>query len=649
MIKLEKVEIHKYKSIESVQTFNVDDNITTLVGMNESGKTSILEALAKVNYFDDDENFVFNITHDYPRKEVKKLKKIGDDPQAVTCHYKISDNLKKEINDDLGVEVFSIDEISYTKKYSNKGSFSGVNIDNNKFLELWIESLGLDVDSTIVDKIKTINSIEDITTIITDLKADEEPEQYDNLIENLEEINHFYENKWEWSKDPLNEYIARKWIKPNLPKFLYYDEYYSLPSRISIEKLQQENLAEEELKTAKALFELAEIDIDELLKSDDFEDFKAELEATEASITDELFKYWDTNNNLQIEFAIDKKIIRNPQNGNQNIAEHILDIRVKNLDKRVSLPLNKRSKGFNWFFSFFVWFKKIQEDTNNQYILLLDEPGLNLHAMAQENLLNFFEDLSQDYQVIYTTHSPFMIDSNHLERINTVFETKDGSIISDSLQEKDPNTLFPLQAALGYSIAQNLFINKNNLLVEGISDLIYLTHMSALLEGAGKTSLNEKINIVPVGGLDKVSAFISLMRGSKLNLACLLDTFTDQKSKSKLDSLIMGKILQEKNLKFFDEFVDIDVANIEDMFSTKEYIDLFNEALNEYENILIDDIDTSKSILDEINRIIDKKRFNHFRPANLLITKGLSISDFEESTIDRFEKIFTEVNKLFPK
>ena len=649
MIKLEKVEIHKYKSIESTQTFNIGEGITTLVGMNESGKTSILEALAKVNYFDDDENFVFNTTHDYPRKEVKTLKKAGSDPKAVTCHYKISDDLKENINEDLGVDIFDINEISYTKKYSNKGSYSGINIDNSKFLELWFEYNKLSVDSSIIDKLKAINSTEDITTLVTELKADEEPEKFEELLEKLNDLSRLYENKWKWSNDPLNEYIARKWIKPNLPKFLYYDEYYSLPSRISIEKLQQDKLEGEELKTAKALFELAEIDIDELIKSDDFEDFKAELEATEASITDELFKYWDTNNNLQIEFAIDKNIIRNPSNGNQTISEHILDIRVKNLDKRVSLPLNKRSKGFNWFFSFFVWFKKIQEDADNQYILLLDEPGLNLHAMAQENLLNFFEDLSQDYQIIYTTHSPFMIDSNHLERVNTVFETKDGSIVSDSLQEKDPNTLFPLQAALGYSIAQNLFINKNNLLVEGISDLIYLTHMSSLLETNGKSSLNESINIVPVGGLDKVSAFISLMRGSKLNLACLLDTFTDQKSKSRLDGLIMGKILKEKSLKFFDEFVDIDVANIEDIFTTKEYIDLFNEAFNEYDDIEINDIDTSKTILDEINRIINKSRFNHFRPANLLITKGLAISDFDASTIDRFEKIFIEVNKLFPK
>ncbi|MCT7536519.1 AAA family ATPase [Aliarcobacter butzleri] len=646
MIKLKKVEIHKYKSIEKTQIFNVDDKITTLVGMNESGKTSILEALAKVNYFTDDNSFSFNITHDYPRREVKKLKKADDDPEAVTCYYSLTEEFKKKVNSILGCEIFNVDEISYTKKYSNSGSYTGITVDNNKFLELKINYSNL--DSSIIDKVKEIKSIDNITSLIEELKSDNEDQKFDNLIVELEQIKPFYENKWKWS-GAINEYITRELIKPNLPKFLYYDEYYSLPSRISIEKLNQEKLDEEDLKTAKALFELAEINIDELIKSDDFEDFKAELEATEASITDELFKFWHSNNNLQIEFAIDKQIIKNPQNGSQSISEHVLDIRVKNLDKRVSLPLNKRSKGFNWFFSFFVWFKKIQEDAEHQYILLLDEPGLNLHAMAQENLLNFFEELSKDYQIIYTTHSPFMIDSNHLERVNTVFETKDGSVISDSLQEKDPNTLFPLQAALGYSIAQNLFINKNNLLVEGISDLIYLNHMSSLLESIGKSGLDDNINIVPVGGLDKVSAFISLMRGSNLNLVCLLDTFTDQKSKANIDNLISGKILKEKNLKFFHEFVDIEIANIEDIFTREEYLKLFNEAFTEYEDISIDNIDKSKTIINEINRIIDKKRFNHFRPANLLLSKGYSVKDFDSLTLERFEKIFIEINKLILK
>src|SRR6185312_12232257 len=126
--------------------------------------------------------------------------------------------------------------------------------------------------------------------------------------------------------------------------------------------------------------------------------------------SDELFKYWSTNGNLSIEFKIEakeeklKRTIRNNYN-----QEEVIDVNIV------------------------------------EYILLLDEPGLNLHASAQKDMLRFIEDLSKDYQIIYTTHSPFSIPSNNLERVRTVLETKDGSKISDSIQEKDPNTLFPLQ------------------------------------------------------------------------------------------------------------------------------------------------------------------------------------------------------------
>lgn len=295
-----------------------------------------------------------------------------------------------------------------------------------------------------------------------------------------------------------------------------------------------------------------------------------------------------------------------------------------------------------------MWFKKIQEDKNSQYILLLDEPGLNLHAMAQGNLLAFLEELSKNYQIIYTTHSPFMIDSNHLDRVYTIYETKDGSIISDSVQQKDANTLFPLQAALGYSIAQNLFVNKNNLVVEGISDLVYLNYMSSLLKENNKEGLNDDIVIVPVGGADKVSAFISLMRGNELNIVCLLDNFTEQKPKSNVENLVKEKIIKQGNLKFYSDFVDnLNIANIEDIFSVKEYLNLFNEEFKEYNDINESDIDKSKTILDSINKIIEKDRFNHYRLAKLLASKALKINDFEQNTINRFETIFKTINNIF--
>jgi hypothetical protein len=481
------------------------------------------------------------------------------------------------------------------------------------------------------------NSKEDLEA----LKTEYSDEKYTT---GLQEFDKYFENKWKWSNDSISEYVSRVYLKPNKPKFLYYDEYFSLPSRISIEKLENSNL--DELKTAKAFFELADINTSEILESDDFEDFIAELEATEAIISEELFKYWATDKNLHITFQIDKKEDTDANN-NTRIVEHILDIRVKH--KGVSLPLKNRSKGFNWFFSFLVWFKRIQEDKNSNYILLLDEPGLNLHASAQADLLRFIEDLSDDYQIIYSTHSPFMIASDSLNRVRTVLETDKGSVISDSIQEKDPDTLFPLQASLGYDIAQNLFVSKKNLLVEGVSDLIILTAISGILESVNREHLRDDITIVPTGGLEKVATFISLLRGSKLEIACLLDSYTDAKGKAKMDKMIAEKIIHKNKIRFFDEFLeDFTKADLEDLFVKDDYLKLFNSAFNELTNIKESDLNVNiKQIITQINKHIEKDRFNHYRPANELVKLGVNEGFLSSKTLDNFERVFQEVNILF--
>jgi predicted ATP-dependent endonuclease of OLD family len=655
-MKLKKVTIHKYKSIETEQFFRVNDNTTVLVGMNESGKTAILEAVAKSNYFQDDKKFKYDTTHDYPRREKKTLDKSGDNPLALTCIYTISEDLRKKIAEDLGEGVFTQEEITVSNKFSNTKIWTGVSSDKTKFIENKTKELGIS-SKTLNEKLVAVKDAAGLDAVINEYKGED-------MKTALQSLKKYFSNQWKWSMDPLNEYIARVHLTANLPKFLYYDEYYALPSRISIEKLQQDELEEEELKTAKALFDLADINMEEIINADNYEDFKAELEATQASITDTLFKYWETNRNLEIEFNIDKieekkeRKITNPATNQPmpvpdvRIVEHVLDIRVKNRRSRVSLPLKNRSKGFNWFFSFLVWFLKIQEDKKSNYILLLDEPGLNLHASAQANLLSFLSDLSKHYQIIYTTHSPFMIESDALHKVRTVVETNEvGSVISDSIQEKDPNTLFPLQAALGYDIAQNLFISKNNLLVEGPADLIYLTILSNILEIEGREHLEENITIVPVGGLDKVTTFISLLRGSKLNVACLLDTFTDQKGKQRVDDLIQHKIIKDKHIRFFDEFANNgkQVADIEDLFDKEEYLKLFNAAFNkEYAKIKASDLDNSlDTIVKQINKAIGKDRFNHYRPANKLNQMGVDGKYFSAKTLDNFENMFAEINKLF--
>jgi len=638
-MKLINVKIYKYKCIQEEQSVNIEPTITTLVGMNESGKTSFLTAIAKTNYFDDkDPDFIFDQVHDYPRNEFIDFEEDEDDKgNIISCTYEIPEVLIKKINDELGDGVFTTHQFTQVSNYRvPKIAVSGFSADDNKFLVNISKDLQLSEETH-----NTISAMNEINGILSLQKNDLDVD-FDTLQKNVAD----YLTKPDgWNN--LSGYIYRKYVMPALPKFWYFDDYYPLNGKININKMINEKGNTEKDKTARALFELAKIDPKDILSAQDreYERFVALLEASSNKIAKEVFNYWKSNENLDIEFKIQSI------NNEQGQPEKYLDIRVRSQRHKISLPLDRRSKGFNWFFSFIVWFSRIQSDKKSDYILLLDEPGLNLHASAQADLLRFINDLSKKYQIIYTTHSPFMVESEHLDRIRTCLESNSGSRISDSIQEKDPNTLFPLQAALGYDIAQNLFISKKNLLVEGPADLIYLTFFSGLLQGENRNFLREDITIVPVGGLDKVTTFISLLRGSKLDVACLLDSFTDQKGKQKVRDLIMQKIIKEKNILFFDEFVagNKSEADIEDLFEKEEYLKYFNIAFSgEIAEIKTSDLDNQISTtIKQINKVIGKDRFNHYRPANQLLQSGDNATKFSKETLDRFEAIFISINKLF--
>ncbi len=84
---LKKVTIHKYKSFLTEQTYEVENQITRIVGKNESGKTALLEALAKSNYFENNPEFQFNKDLDYPRSELIRVR--NENPKAITCEYEL--------------------------------------------------------------------------------------------------------------------------------------------------------------------------------------------------------------------------------------------------------------------------------------------------------------------------------------------------------------------------------------------------------------------------------------------------------------------------------------------------------------------------------------------------------------------------------
>ena len=245
----------------------------------------------------------------------------------------------------------------------------------------------------------------------------------------------------------------------------------------------------------------------------------------------------------------------------------------------VEVNLNERSRGFLWFFSFYITFSADTEGGNAENaILLLDEPGLYLHAKSQEDLLHHFEnDFSN--QIIYSTHSPFMVPTHSLDSVRTVnIREGEGTTVTND-PSGDSSTLFPLQAALGYDLAQSLFIGPNNLVVEGVTDFWILSSISDHLADIGRVGLARNLTLTPAGGAQKVSYMVALLSSENLNVLVLLDEERDARSSS--EEMIKAKLISDRNVVFVTEGFSAPApkeADIEDLLDPSVYESLVRES-----------------------------------------------------------------------
>ena len=219
----------------------------------------------------------------------------------------------------------------------------------------------------------------------------------------------------------------------------------------------------------------------------------------------------------------------------------------------VEIELEARSKGFQWFFSFYLVFLVESEEGHKDAILLLDEPGLNLHPTAQHELLAFFERLAEKNQLVYTTHSPFLVDGEHIYRVRPVTEDNTGhSKISADTWPKDRETIFPLQAAAGYAMLRGLFQHKRNVLVEGMSDYYYLHALNQQCRAKGLAALPEDIYITPCGGTKLVGHLAALFLGQEVRPLILLDA--DEAGRVRRDALLKELYLgQDSHIVMLDD------------------------------------------------------------------------------------------------
>jgi hypothetical protein len=333
------------------------------------------------------------------------------------------------------------------------------------------------------------------------------------------------------------------------------------------------------------------------------------------------------------------------------------------------LNFDERSTGFAWFFSFLVWFSQVKRTFGDNLFILLDDPGIGLHAKAQEDLLRYIsQQLETHYQVIYTTHSPFMVDANNLQRTRTVediISTGDdgrekylGTKVGEKIFSTDTDTLIPLRAALGYEMMRSMVAGHKTLLVDSMTDAFYLNWFSTRLNEKGRTGLDPSWKIVPCGGGENIGAFLGLFGANQGDVVALLDVTGGQR---RLEQLRESELMQSCGILTMDKYIHSEEGSIEDLIGRPTYFGLVNLCykLPRKKRLSLTAPNETVSTDDKPKRLVllteeyltaagtDVGSFDRYKPAEFLVEhtgKCLKKLPDLSNAFDRFEQLFADIN-----
>ncbi len=563
-MKLIKFRITNYKTIEDTGWLNID-NITSLVGVNEAGKSNIITALLKLNPVDDE--LKINILNDYPRG-------------------KFAQDVKNIPNLFFAEAIYELEK-TFVKKIIKEETDEEGNISEKEIVEGEFNYIKL-------------------------------KKSYDNklsmyLLKNLEDKN----ESFLITEDKINE---------NLPKFIYYASYANLDTEIHLPTVinnvnNYKNLPEKpknKAKTLKLLFDYIGLSPNDILSLGSEQSHgtsnKAEetilaeqekkkerlalLNSASKSMSDE-FKEWWKQGDYTFRFHADGDYFT---------------VYVKDSLRTEEIELEHRSSGLQWFFSFYLIFQAESRNSHQDTIILLDEPGHTLHPMSQKDLAVFFSELSAKNQLIYTTHSPFLIDSTNITQAKAVFvDSKGLTKVTDDLKankKQAEKSIYPINSAIGITISDTMLIGCKPIIVEGVSDQIYLSYIKRYLMKHKGFSNTEELIFLPVDGTKNIKPIVSIITGRDDELPCvLIDNDVSGKEKSK--NLQKGLYIDDKdkvlNVNDFLLKTVVD-AEIEDIMVKDILIEAFNKEFKFDEDFEIDETN-SLSIVKQIENFCKNNEY----------------------------------------
>ena len=678
---LTSFRVQNYKIIKDTGWVPLEQ-LNAFIGKNESGKSAIFKGLSKLNPSDEEG---YDGLKEFPRKRYAR-EILKEDWPVASGRFILSDEEKEQLV--LISDLFSaVCEITVTRHYT--GTY-----DIEYHPEIFCVPL---VTSDFIEIVsKAIHTLREMVA------PDGKGEEFGRLKESLLSLlNEYMESlppdtllKKHHVTDILNFIISRtneEWqiillspllppfeksldqiqisdqlatanifVIDHIPTFIYFDHYDVIEGTVHIPSFlaaYNGGMETSAVRATNCLFLHVNLDPNTLdrLSSHKYAyddnslirrkvDERAILLHAASNQMTEMFENWWEQRCLRFRYDIDGDYFRIWVSDNLDSSE---------------IELDQRSAGLQYFFSFFLIFLAEAHDVHQNSIMILDEPGLTLHPTAQRDAVAFLKQLSEKNQILYSTHSPFLLDMERCDNIHIVSEENGSTKVASlgSMLPIDDDSLFPVEGALAYHIVDSLLIQKKQVLIEDITEHWLIQAMNYSLGKRGKTTLDPDIMITPVGGSIYLLPLASLMKRHQAGVVSLISGVNQgvwQRDDSTFENVFIEKqdVCNNHTLDtilWYGTYVHRSYATIEDFFSPKFYFKAVIEAYPHTHDSL--SFSPHDSLLEQAKEIVERHEgqlFERWKVAEILSNHICeSPHTLDDLTTHRFEQLMSDMNRSF--
>lgn len=611
-MKLNSYCVYNFRSVKDSGWVECSDT-TTLVGINESGKTNMLKALWKFNPVREGE---IDVLHDMPVTLLSELRSKIEDVKFISVKFDVD-----------------ADDIKKLKKLTNE-----------EFEDLKNVTISRYYDGHYV-----VEHSDDFR--VKNVEDGDDNKEYIDFSQAITEIMPkfvYYSNYGNLSSKIYLPH-ALKWIKG--------------------EKIQGINTNNEQVRTLKVLFDFVNLDPQEIMElgndpkmlalqrnrntteASPEEVKKAEKDKEERSIllqsagkrlTQE-FRNWWKQGEYRFRFEAD--------------GDYFC-IWVSDEKRTEEVTLELRSTGLQWFLSFYLIFLIESQKENKNAILLLDEAGLTLHPLAQRDLAVFFKNLSLNNQIINTTHSPFIIDSTDIDLCRVVYINSDGyTVVSSDLRQGadklNEKSIYAVHAAMGLSVSDVLLQGCQIVIVEGVSDQYYFNAIKTFLVKEKMFTPLQEIVFMPSGGVRGIAGIVSMISSKAEDLPYVIidsDKSGEDAKKKLISSLYEGdrqKIIEIK------DFTNKENAEVEDIIPFKFQERSINRLFNKLEDVYFEDAYKSEeTLVRQVEKFAEENNIELAKGWKVDVSKDVKKQmsnkkkgDIDDEYVQNWKKLFLELNK----